>query len=250
MFWSLQNKFSFNIQGGPKWSSPDFGKQLLLGRFPFLIAVLRLRNHHHHLLLQERHTTCLYPRGMSPSDVAGETSPSARAQDDQYSYAAEQWAAQNCVAQRANNTAAGAVIGGLLGALVGGGSAGRRDRGAGVVVGGAAGAITGAAIGNSAATNPSCPPGYVMCAGAPLFYPARLWPSSLRGTGLVQSMGLVWWVLDLSAVSLSSLLVSNSSTRQVKRQIPRSRPYRPITAGNTAYVEGVRDPSSASNRFF
>jgi hypothetical protein len=115
------------------------------------------------------------PPGMSPGDVAGESSAQSRAQDDQYSYAAEQWAAQNCMAQRANNTAAGAVIGGLLGALVGGGLAGRRDRGAGVVVGGAAGAITGAAVGSSAATSPNCPPGYVVRAGAPSFYPGPVY---------------------------------------------------------------------------
>ena len=95
------------------------------------------------------------PPGMAPGDVSAETSPQARAQDDQYSYAAEQWAAQNCVAQRANNTAAGAVIGGLLGALVGGGLAGRRDRGVGIVAGSATGAIAGAAIGGSAANNPN-----------------------------------------------------------------------------------------------
>lgn len=110
------------------------------------------------------------PPGMALGDVSAETSPQARAQDDQYSYAAEQWAAQNCVAQRANNTAAGAVIGGLLGALVGGGLAGRRDRGVGIVAGSATGAIAGAAIGGSAANNPNCPPGYVMRAGAPPFY--------------------------------------------------------------------------------
>jgi hypothetical protein len=110
------------------------------------------------------------PPGMQPDDFSAENSTAARAQDDQYSYAAEQWAAQNCIAQRAQNTAAGAVIGGLLGALAGGGLAGRHDRGAGIVAGGAVGAIAGAAIG-SASTSPGCPPGYGLRPGAAAFYP-------------------------------------------------------------------------------
>lgn len=114
------------------------------------------------------------PPGMQPSDAAAENSAAARAQDDQYSYAAEQWAAQNCVAQRANNTAAGAVIGGLLGALVGGSVAGRGSRGAGIVAGGAVGAVAGGAIG-AASTSPNCPPGYVVRAGAAPFYPGPIY---------------------------------------------------------------------------
>jgi hypothetical protein len=116
------------------------------------------------------------PPGMNPQDATADMSPQARAQDDQYSYAAEQWAAQNCVAQRANDTAAGAVIGGLVGALAGAGLAGHHDRGAGIVAGGAVGAIAGGAIGGSAAaSNPNCPPGYVLRGGAPPFYPGPVY---------------------------------------------------------------------------
>ena len=115
------------------------------------------------------------PAGMQASDMAAESSQQARAQDDRYSYAADQWAAQNCAAQRADNTAAGAVIGGLLGAVAGGGLAGRHDRGAGIVAGGVVGAVAGGAIGNAAATNPNCPPGYVVRAGAVPFYPGPVY---------------------------------------------------------------------------
>ena len=108
-----------------------------------------------------------YQSGADPYD----TSPQARAEDDRYSYEAERWAAANCVSQRANNTVGGAVIGGLLGALVGAAAGGRYDRGGRAVAGGALGAVAGAAIGGSPANNPNCPPGYVLRAGAPPFYP-------------------------------------------------------------------------------
>jgi hypothetical protein len=110
------------------------------------------------------------PPGYQPNDDQYETSSQAREEDQRYTYEAEQWAAQNCMAERANNTAAGAVIGGILGAIIGGGMAGRYNRGAGVVVGGALGATAGAAVGNSASNNPNCPPGYVVRPGAPGFY--------------------------------------------------------------------------------
>jgi hypothetical protein len=101
------------------------------------------------------------PAGYQPSDEQYETSVQARADDETYSYKAEHWAARNCVAERANNTAAGAVIGGLLGAIVGSGLAGRHARAGGAIAGGAVGALAGSAIG-SASTYPGCPPGYVL----------------------------------------------------------------------------------------
>ena len=90
--------------------------------------------------------------------------------DDDYSQRYAGWAAQNCVDQRNNNTAAGAIIGGILGAVVGSSIAGRGDRGAGAVVGGALGAGTGAAIGSNSSGGAGCPPGYVVRGGAPAFY--------------------------------------------------------------------------------
>jgi hypothetical protein len=116
------------------------------------------------------------PPGYQPGADQADTSPQARDQDDRYSYAAERWAAQNCVAQRANDTAAGVVIGGILGALIGSGLSGRYDRGAGIVAGGALGAAAGGAIGNAAASsNPNCPPGYVLAPGAAPFYPGPVY---------------------------------------------------------------------------
>ena len=115
------------------------------------------------------------PPGYQPGDNRDDASPQARDEDQRYSYAAEQWAAQNCVAQRAENSTTGAVIGGLLGALVGGGLAGRRDRGVGIVAGGAVGAVTGSAIGGSQANNPNCPPGYGLRPGAVAFYPGAVY---------------------------------------------------------------------------
>lgn len=110
------------------------------------------------------------PPGYQPGDDQDETSPQAREDDQRYSYQAERWAAQNCIAQRENNTAAGAVIGGVLGAIIGSGLAGRYDRGAGIVAGGALGAVAGGAIGNSASNNPNCPPGYGLRPGGGPFY--------------------------------------------------------------------------------
>jgi hypothetical protein len=114
------------------------------------------------------------PAGYSRADLWDDSSEAARAADARYTYEAERWAAENCVEQRANNTAAGAVIGGLLGAVAGSGLAGRHEHAAGAVVGGVAGALAGGAIGGSA-TNPSCPPGYVLRPAAPPFDPGPVY---------------------------------------------------------------------------
>jgi hypothetical protein len=80
------------------------------------------------------------------------------------------WAAENCIDRRNNNTAAGAIIGGVLGAVIGSGVAGHHERGEGAVVGGVLGAGAGAAIGSSSSDSRGCPPGYYVRAGAPAFY--------------------------------------------------------------------------------
>jgi uncharacterized protein YcfJ len=123
------------------------------------------------------------PPGYSQNDAQYADSAQAREQDDRYSYAAEQWAQANCVQQRENSTAAGAVIGGILGAIVGGAAAGRYDRGAGIVAGGALGAVAGGAIGNAQAAedNPNCPPGYVLRDGAEPFYPGPVYGDIVYG---------------------------------------------------------------------
>jgi hypothetical protein len=114
------------------------------------------------------------PSGYQLNDERSETSARARAEDERYSYVAERWAARNCVAEHASNAAAGAVIGGLLGAVVGSGLAGRHERAAGAIAGGAVGAVAGGAIGGSTAT-PGCPPGYVLRSGASPFDPGPVY---------------------------------------------------------------------------
>ncbi|MGH6992598.1 MAG: hypothetical protein ACRED8_02025 [Caulobacteraceae bacterium] len=113
------------------------------------------------------------PPGYSSADEAQAESDEARSEDDRYSYEAEQWAAHNCYRQRANNTAAGAVIGGLLGAVIGSGLSGRYHHAEGAFAGGAVGALAGGAIGSS--SSPECPPGYVLRAGAPAFAPGPVY---------------------------------------------------------------------------
>ena len=93
------------------------------------------------------------PPGYRPSEE--DTSPQSRYEDDRYAYAAEHWAAENCIQQQHANTAGGAATG----------------HGGGVAAGALIGGTTGAAIGHSAAVNsPNCPPGYVLRGGAPAFY--------------------------------------------------------------------------------
>ncbi len=84
-----------------------------------------------------------------------------------YLAAYRSWAIHNCVNQHSNNVAAGAVVGGIFGALVGAAVAGPYAAGAGAAWGGAVGLGTGAAIG--ASSGPYCPNGYVVRAGAPAF---------------------------------------------------------------------------------
>ena len=113
------------------------------------------------------------PQGQyAPPPPGGSRYYDNRSQQYDQDYAARysDWAAQNCVDRRNTNTAAGAIIGGVLGAVIGSNVAGRGDRGAGTVVGGVLGAGAGAAIGNASTDSRGCPPGYVVRAGAPVFY--------------------------------------------------------------------------------
>lgn len=99
-----------------------------------------------------------------PSYQASDYDQRQRDRDDRYASDAERWARDNCVKSQPN-TGAGAVIGGIFGAIIGNGLSGRRDRAAGTVAGAAIGALGGAAIANSTGgneTSPGCPPGYVV----------------------------------------------------------------------------------------
>lgn len=93
-----------------------------------------------------------------------------RAADARYAADAERWARENCVKSH-GNTGAGALVGGVLGAIIGGGLAGRHDTGVGMAAGAAIGAVGGAAVASSTGgeTSPGCPPGYVMRGGAPVY---------------------------------------------------------------------------------
>jgi hypothetical protein len=122
------------------------------------------------------------PQGQYAPPPPGAEAPGsaydAQAQQYDYDYGRRysDWAGRYCVA-RHNNAAAGAIIGGVLGAVIGGGLAGRYNRGAGVVAGGAIGATTGALIGSSSTAPGGCPPGYVIRGGAPAFaYPQPVGP--------------------------------------------------------------------------
>ena len=95
-----------------------------------------------------------------------------QAQDQRYAQYAQTWAQQNCVKSH-GNVAAGAVIGGIFGALLGSAIGGPGHHGGGAAVGAVIGGTSGAAIaadsgGNE--TSPGCPPGYVVRGGAPDFY--------------------------------------------------------------------------------
>lgn len=107
----------------------------------------------------------------APSWGQGYYSDQDRNYDRDYASRYSDWASRYCVDRRNSNIAAGAIIGGVLGALAGSGIAGHHERGEGAVVGGVLGAGAGAAIGSSSSNNAyGCPPGYVVSRNAPGFY--------------------------------------------------------------------------------
>ncbi len=124
---------------------------------------------------------------MTGAPQAPETSSNAMASNgappaqgtapDQQAYAVQYqaWAQQNCVDQRTGNTAAGAIVGGTLGAIAG--AALTHGRTSGTLAGGALGAVAGAEIGANSST---CPPGYVVRTGAPTFvYDGPYYPQAV-----------------------------------------------------------------------
>jgi len=109
------------------------------------------------------------PPGYNPS----QDSAAQQAQDAQFAAQAQAWAQANCVKAH-GNAGEGALLGGLFGAVIGSGLAGRGSHGEGALAGAAVGAAGGAVIASntgSNATSPGCPPGYVLRDGAaPLYY--------------------------------------------------------------------------------
>ena len=106
-----------------------------------------------------------------PPGYNGDQNPQQQAQDQQYAQYAQRWATDNCVKSH-GNVAAGAVVGGIFGALIGSGLGGRYHHGSGALAGAAIGGTTGAVIASNSGgneTSPGCPPGYVVRDGAPGF---------------------------------------------------------------------------------
>ena len=136
-----------------------------------------------------------------------EESAAQQAQDAQFAAQAQQWAEANCVKAH-GNAGEGAVLGGLFGAVIGSGLAGRGSHGVGALAGAAVGAGAGAAIASSTgsnATSPGCPPGYVLRDGRR----AALLRTRLRlcGAGVVSSLGLLWRRLGVQALSVPRVLL-------------------------------------------
>jgi hypothetical protein len=104
-----------------------------------------------------------------PPGSAGSYDSQQQQYDQDYAARYSAWAARYCIDRRNNNVAAGSIIGGVLGSIIGSGIAGRGNHFAGAVVGGAVGATAGGAIGASSSSTYGCPPGYVVAAGAPAF---------------------------------------------------------------------------------
>lgn len=129
------------------------------------------------------------PEGYSESDREYADSARAREEDRNYAEAIDRWAAENCVDRRNDNAAAGAIIGGIFGAIIGSQAAGRHDRGGGAFAGGVLGAMAGSAIGASA-DSPGCPPGYVVRGGASPFY----WSGFYGGYGYAAPPGYRPWI--------------------------------------------------------
>jgi hypothetical protein len=110
-------------------------------------------------------------------------------QQQDYERQRAQWAHDNCVAQKSGNTAAGVVVGGILGALIGSGLGERGSRSTAAAIGGVSGAAIGGAVGSS--SGGQCPPGYVYqgayAQGAPpppgTYYPAPPPPAFGYGYG-------------------------------------------------------------------
>jgi len=112
------------------------------------------------------------PAPYAPPAQAAAPDPGAQAYQQAYAdYRAHyaQWEERNCITNHSNNIAAGAIIGGVAGALMFGSVAGWAARGAWVLFGGSVGMGLGAAAGASS-NAPGCPSGYAVRTGAPAFY--------------------------------------------------------------------------------
>jgi hypothetical protein len=109
------------------------------------------------------------PPGYTAQDAQRDESQQMRDQDRAYAAQAEAWAQANCQRAEANRTTGGAILGGILGAVIGSNLASGGGRTGGAIIGGVGGAALGANVAKN--SQGACPQGYAMRAGAPP-YPA------------------------------------------------------------------------------
>lgn len=109
------------------------------------------------------------PPGYTAEDAQRDASERAREEDRAYAAQAEAWAQANCMREEANRSTGGALLGGILGAVIGSNLASGGGRTGGAIIGGAAGAAIGANVAKN--SQAACPQGYVLRPGAPPFYP-------------------------------------------------------------------------------
>lgn len=100
-----------------------------------------------------------------------------------------------CVQSNQDNRAAGTVVGGVAGALLGSAIAGRGSRGAGAVVGGVTGAVAGNAIAGS--NNQPCPAGYYYQGPPPPADAGGFWYGAPQG--IHQRIDFMQSRIDMSA---------------------------------------------------
>lgn len=109
------------------------------------------------------------PAGYSEDDARRDASEQARQQDREYAARAEAWAQANCMRAEANRTTGGALLGGILGAVIGSNLASGGGRTGGAIIGGVAGSAIGANVAKNSES--ACPQGYALRPGAPPFAP-------------------------------------------------------------------------------
>jgi hypothetical protein len=105
------------------------------------------------------------PPGYSAQDAQRDASEQQREQDRAYAAQAEAWAQANCMRAEANRTTGGAIVGGILGAVIGSNLARGGGREGGAIIGGLGGAALGANVAKN--SQGSCPGGFAMRPGAP-----------------------------------------------------------------------------------
>ncbi len=105
------------------------------------------------------------PPGYTAQDAQRDESAQMREQDRAYAAQAEAWAQANCLRAEANRETGGAIVGGILGAVIGSNLARGGGRTGGAIIGGVGGAALGASVAKN--SQGACPQGYAIRPGAP-----------------------------------------------------------------------------------